>query len=56
MIVEVEPREAAILIGLVERLIQDWYVTRHEKEKHPNEIIALKDAKECARHPGQDSP
>jgi hypothetical protein len=49
VIVEVEPREAAILIGLVERLIQDWYVVRHEKEEHLNEIIALKDAKERAR-------
>jgi len=52
VIVEVEPGEAAMLIGLVERLIQDWYVVRHEKEEHLNEIIALKDAKERARRPG----
>jgi hypothetical protein len=52
VIVEVEPGEAAMLVGLVERLIQDWYVVHHEKEEHLNEIIALKDAKERARRPG----
>lgn len=51
VIVDVEPGEAALLIGLIERLIEDWYIARHEREKHLKEIVALKDAKEQERHP-----
>ena len=51
IIVDVEPGEAALLVGLVERLIQDWYITRHEKEKHLEEIISLKEVKDKARRP-----
>ena len=47
----VEPGEAALLIGLVERLIEDWYITHHEREQRLKEIVALKDAKERERHP-----
>ncbi len=46
IIVEVEPREATALVGLIEILIEDWYVNRHEREKHLKGIVALKDAKE----------
>jgi hypothetical protein len=39
VIADVKPGEAALLIGLVERLIQDWY------------IIAPKEATERTRRP-----
>jgi hypothetical protein len=32
-ILEAEPGEAALLIGLIETLIQDWYVARQERKK-----------------------
>jgi hypothetical protein len=51
VIIDVEPGEAALLIGLIERLIEDWYIARHEREKHLKEIVVLKDAKERERHP-----
>lgn len=33
VIIDVEPKEAQLLIGLIEQLIDDWYVERYEKEK-----------------------
>ena len=32
-IVNVEPEEAALLIELIETLIDDWYVARHKREE-----------------------
>jgi hypothetical protein len=34
---------------LVEHLMEDWYINRHEREEHLKSIVALKDAKEQAR-------
>ncbi len=51
VIVDVEPGEATMLLGLIEHLIEDWYVTRHEREKRLEEIVALKEAKDDARKP-----
>jgi len=31
VIVDVEPEEAQLLIGLIEQLVHDWYVTREER-------------------------
>lgn len=33
IIVDVEPEEAQLLIGLIEQLVDDWYVTRDERKK-----------------------
>ena len=49
VIVDVEPGEAALLLGLVEQLIQDWHITQHKREKHLEEITALKEARYSAR-------
>ncbi len=38
-IVDIEPNEAELLIGLIENLLQDWYITRHEKEARMNSLI-----------------
>jgi len=32
LIIDVEPEEAKKLISLIETLIQDWYINRHERE------------------------
>jgi hypothetical protein len=37
-ILETEPGEAELLIGLIETLIEDWYVTREERRKRLTQI------------------
>jgi hypothetical protein len=49
VIVDVEPREAAMLIGLIEMLIEDWYVASHERDEKLRSIVELGEAKEKAR-------
>jgi hypothetical protein len=41
VIVDVEPEEAKILIGLIEFLLKDWYVARHDREEHMQKVIDL---------------
>src|ERR1035438_49878 len=38
VIVDVEPNEAELLVGLIEFLIKDWYVARDNKTQHLNKI------------------
>jgi hypothetical protein len=49
VIVDVDADEAQILIELVETLIKDWYVTRHEREQRMAAIAAIKAAKDAAK-------
>ena len=35
---DVDPGEAALLIGLIETLIQDWYIAREERRKRLQKI------------------
>jgi hypothetical protein len=37
-ILDTEPGEAELLIGLIETLIEDWYVTREERRKRLKQI------------------
>lgn len=39
LIIDVDPREAQLLIGLIEVLIKDWYIVRHERQKHLESLI-----------------
>jgi hypothetical protein len=41
LIVDVEPREAGLLIGLIETLLSDWYVEREERKKRMEAIIEV---------------
>ena len=49
VIVDVEPEEAKLLVGLVERLIKDWYIARNEREKHLAELKTLGAQKKAAK-------
>jgi len=49
LIVEVEPDEAQLLINLIETLISDWYVVRHERELRLKNLVSVADAKRDAR-------
>ncbi len=41
VIVAVEPQEAQLLIGLIEQLIDDWYVARDSRHKRTEELKKL---------------
>jgi hypothetical protein len=56
VIVDVEPREAQLLIGLVETLIRDWYITREERKVRLSQISQLAQDKEAERKGGGSTP
>jgi hypothetical protein len=39
LIVDVEPGEAKLLIGLIKTLINDWYIVKHNREESMRQII-----------------
>ena len=39
VIVDVDPGESKLLIGLIETLIDDWYVARHEKQERMKRLV-----------------
>ncbi|MFA4999214.1 MAG: DUF4145 domain-containing protein [Parcubacteria group bacterium] len=45
IIVDVEPEEAQLLIGLIEQLVDDWYVDRENRRTRSEALKALADAK-----------
>jgi len=49
IIVEVEPHEADLLIGLIEILLKDWYIVRHEREEHLKGIVEVAQEKQRAK-------
>jgi hypothetical protein len=53
VIVDVEPDEAQMLIGLIELLVKDWYITRYERAARLKGIVELRDAKTAAKTPAK---
>lgn len=51
LIVDVDPQEAQMLIGLIEMLINDWYVARHKRQKQLEALIGLDQQKSEAKKP-----
>jgi hypothetical protein len=49
VIVDVEPNEAQLLIGLIESLVKDWYVAKHDREERLKEIAALAAKKDATK-------
>lgn len=45
VIVEVDPEEAQLLISLIESLVTDWYVVRHEREARLKALVSVAAAK-----------
>lgn len=41
VIVDVDPKEADLLLNLIEILIKDWYINKHERQMHLQEIVKL---------------
>lgn len=46
IILDVEPNEAAMLIELIELLLNDWYINRHERQQRLQNIIDVKISKD----------
>lgn len=56
LIIEVAPEEAKLLIGLIETLIKDWYISRHEREQNMEEIIAMAEGKNSIKQQNNQNP
>jgi hypothetical protein len=56
VIVDVDPNEAKLLVGLVETLIREWYIAREERKKRIGEIIAAASTKKVPQPPTQINP
>ena len=41
VIVDVDPQEAELLIGLIESLLKDWYVAAENRKAHLNALVQL---------------
>ncbi|HIE1896016.1 TPA: DUF4145 domain-containing protein [Pseudomonas aeruginosa] len=52
LVVEVEPAEAQLLIGLIEMLLKDWYVVRFERQKQLEDIVTAAKQKQKLRKSG----
>ena len=51
IIVDVEAGEAQLLIGLIEQLVDDWYVVRESRRKRTEELKKLAASKEAQKKP-----
>ncbi len=49
VIVDVEPDEAQLLIGLIEQLVEDWYVAREDRRNRAQKLKELADSKRKAK-------
>ena len=49
IIVEVEPKEAELLIGLIETLLKNWYIATDESKKNLEEIKKIAKKKEIKK-------
>lgn len=52
IIVDIDPEEAKLLLDLVEYLIYEWYISKHESSLMMDKIKQLSEKKESLRRPG----
>jgi hypothetical protein len=51
LIIDVEPNEAELLIGLIETLIKDWYISRENRKNQLFEIKKIAESKKECKYP-----
>lgn len=56
LIIDIDQDEARKLIKLIELLLQQWYVARHDEEQLLAEITAIADEKDAERHSSSVDP
>ena len=49
VIVDVDPDEAELLINLIETLLADWYIARHNRQQRIDKIKVVSEEKERRR-------
>lgn len=49
LIIDVDPEEAELLINLIESLVQDWYIVRHQREERLRALVSVASAKQEQR-------
>jgi len=49
LIVDILPNEAQLLINLIETLLKDWYITRHDKQSRLEVLVKLGEDKKAIR-------
>jgi uncharacterized protein DUF4145 len=49
LVLEVDPDEAGLLIELIETLIEDWYVDRHNRAQRTKRIVAAAESKKPSK-------
>lgn len=49
LIIEVEPKEAQLLVQLIEMLFEEWYVHKHERELKLKSIVGMAELKDEAK-------
>ncbi|WP_311238267.1 MULTISPECIES: DUF4145 domain-containing protein [unclassified Xanthomonas] len=49
VVVDVDPQEASLLIDMIEMLIKDWYVERHDREQRIARLLEMSKIKQEAR-------
>ena len=47
LIIDVDPMEAAKMIGLIELLLDDWYIARHDREERLKAVVAIGEEKKA---------
>jgi hypothetical protein len=49
IVIDVDPEEAGLLIGLIEELIEDWYIEDHKRKEKKAKITAMAASKKAAK-------
>jgi len=50
LIIDVEPNEAQLLTDLIEQLIDDWYIQKHEREERMKKVKQFADEKKLEKN------
>ena len=49
VIVDVEPNEAQLLIGLIETLMKEWYIASYDREQRMKALVSLAEEKDAIK-------
>jgi hypothetical protein len=56
LLIDVDPREADLLSELIETLIEDWYVERHDRDERMARIVEVATTKKTAKLKAEPPP
>lgn len=50
LIIDVDPKEATLLISLIETLIKEWYILRYERQVRMRQIVETSNSKDAQKN------